>query len=216
MQISQKQLAANHRNALKSTGPGTAAAKAKVAKNAIKHGLLSRHIVIEGESQAEFNDFRAALLDDLDPVGPLEQQLADRIIASLWRLGRVRRIEVELLNNMSASDGELSGNRLPFSVRITKTYDSSPDQYVDEPVCEKEVSKPDTDKSRKHTLGEMVRADLAGSNILGKFHRYEAHIDRILYRALHELQRLQARRQGRQIDAPDVLDIDITTTPTDR
>lgn len=119
--ISQKQLQANCRNALKSTGPKTVVGKVKVAKNAVKHGLLSRHIVIDGESQAEFNNFRAVLLDDLNPVGPLEQHLADRIIASFWRLNRVRRIEVELLNNMSIPDGELSGNRFPFSVRITKT-----------------------------------------------------------------------------------------------
>jgi len=182
----------------------------KVAKNAIKHGLRSRHIVIDGESQAEFDDFRADLLGGFNPVGPLEQHLADRVIASIWRLNRVGRIEVELLNNMSAPDGELSGESFPFSVRITKTYEGSPNRYVDEPICEEPISEPDKDKLQKRTLGELVRADLAGANILSKFHRYEAHIDRVLYRALHELQRLQAKRRGQQIDAPHVLDVDIT------
>ena len=180
MQVSQKQLDANRGNALKSTGPKAAAAKARVAMNAIKHGLRSNHIVIEGESHAEFNDFHAALLSDLNPVGSLEQQLADRIVASLWRLGRIRRIEVELFNNMSIPDSEPSGRMLPFSVRITKTYEGSPDRVVETTAPEEPVSEPDKNKSRKYTLGEMVRADLAGSNILSKFHRYEAHIDRIL------------------------------------
>jgi len=31
---------------------------------------------------------------------------------------------------------------------------------------------------------------------LGKLQRYEAHLERVLYRALHELEALQARRQG--------------------
>jgi hypothetical protein len=57
----------------------------------------------------------------------------------------------------------------------------------------------------------MVRADLEGSNILSKFHRYEAHIDRILYRALHELQRLQAKRQGQLVSAPVTIDVDLKT-----
>ncbi len=209
---SQKQIEANRRSALKSTGPKTLETKAIVSKNAVKHGLLSRHIVIEGESQAEFNDFRASLLGDLNPVGPLEQHLADRIVASFWRLNRVRRIEVELINNMSIPDGDLSGRSLPFLVRITKTYEGSPDQFVDEPVCEEPVSESDSDKDKlqKRTLGEVIRVDLAGSNILSKFHRYEAHIDRILYRALHEIQRLQSARYGGPVSIPAALDLNIS------
>ena len=129
-------------------------------------------------------------------------------MASFWRLNRIRRIEVELLNSMSIPDGELSGGKLPFTVRITKTYAGSPDRFVDEPVCEEPVSESDN-KLQKRTLGEIMRADLAGANILSRFHRYEAHIDRVLYRALHELERLQAKRRGQQIDAPHVLDVDV-------
>ena len=153
------------------------------------------------------------MLGDLNPIGPLEEHLADRIVASFWRLSRVRRIEVELLNNMSIPDGDLSGRSLPFLVRITKTYEGSPDQFVDEPVCEEPVSESDSDsdkdKLQKRTLGEVIRADLAGSNILSKFHRYEAHIDRILYRALHEFQRLQAKRRGQPVSAPVTIDVSL-------
>ncbi len=205
--IGQKQLQANRRNAIKSTGPKTTTGRTKVAKNAVKHGLLSRHIVIDGESQAEFNDFRADLLGGFNPVGPLEQHLADRVIASIWRLNRVGRIEVELLNNLSVADGGTSAGQLPFTVRITKTYEGSPNRYVDEPICEEPISEPDKDKLQKRTLGELVRADLAGANILSKFHRYEAHIDRVLYRALHELQRLQAKRLGQAVSAPVSIDV---------
>ena len=207
--ISNKQLQANRRNAAKSTGPRTSAAKAKVAKNAIKHGLRSRHIVINGENQAEFDDFRADLLGGFNPVGPLEQHFADRVIASIWRLNRIGRIEVELINNLSVADGSPSAGQFPFTVRITKTYEGSPNRYVDEPIFEDPVSEPDKDKLQKRTLGESVKADLAGDNILSRFYRYEAHIDRVMYKALHELQRLQAKRLGQSVSAPVSIDVSL-------
>ena len=40
-----------------------------------------------------------------------------------------------------------------------------------------------------------------------ELHRYEAHIERGMYRALHELQRLQAARQGQSVPVPIALDI---------
>ena len=42
-----RQLEANRRNALRSTGPRTAAGKAVVRDNALKHGFLSRHLINE-------------------------------------------------------------------------------------------------------------------------------------------------------------------------
>ncbi len=211
MKISKKQLAANRRNAAKSTGPKASAAKAKVAKNAIKHGLRSHHIVIDGESQAEFDDFRDDLLSGFNPVGPLEQHLADRVIASIWRLNRIGKIEVELINNLSVADSGPSADTLPFTVRITKTYEGSPNRYVDEPIYEEPVSEPDKDKLQKRTLGEVIRSDLAGDNILSRFYRYEAHIDRVMYRALHELQRLQAKHLGQSVSAPVSIDVSLNT-----
>ena len=50
----------------------------------------------------------------------------------------------------------------------------------------------------------------AGPNTLGKFRRYEAHIDRTLYKALHELQRLQAARLGHKVLAPLAIDVDVS------
>ncbi len=109
--ISEKQLQANRSNALVSTGPKTAAGKEKVSQNARKHGLLSKHVVISDESQAQFNRFRQELLDHLEPVGSLEEVLADRIAAAIWRLHRAGRIEVELLENIYLSEIRSSSNK---------------------------------------------------------------------------------------------------------
>lgn len=42
---------------------------------------------------------------------------------------------------------------------------------------------------------------------LDKLARYEAHLERSTFKSLHELQRLQAAREGRSVPAPAVLDV---------
>ena len=54
----EAQINANRQNAKKSTGPKTAKGKAKVARNAIKHGLCSLEAVIRGEEQEEYERHR--------------------------------------------------------------------------------------------------------------------------------------------------------------
>ena len=49
---------------------------------------------------------------------------------------------------------------------------------------------------------------------LEKIQRYEAHLSRQFYRALHELQRLQAARRGLRPPAPLAVDVDIAGGPT--
>jgi hypothetical protein len=47
------------------------------------------------------------------------------------------------------------------------------------------------------------------SDRLQLFSRYETCLDRMLHRALHELQRLQARRAGADLPPPLVVDVDV-------
>jgi hypothetical protein len=140
---SQKQIEANRKNSLKSTGPATPEAKAIVSANAVKHGLRAQHTVIDGESQAEFNEFRDESIRHFAPVGFLEQLLTDRITAAFWRLRRVARIEVELFNYLQQPKPTLPTNPCnndtqnytsPVHLKVIKTYpaDSSSkrlDQY---------------------------------------------------------------------------------------
>ena len=63
----------NRENALKSTGPKSQKGKTIVKWNALKHGLLSKEIVIETgdgkESKAEFKALLTQLHQDLQPQG---------------------------------------------------------------------------------------------------------------------------------------------------
>ena len=49
---------------------------------------------------------------------------------------------------------------------------------------------------------------------LDKISRYEAHLERCLYRALHELQRLQAARDG-LVPPPMAVDVNVNSTTTE-
>ncbi|UCC30692.1 MAG: hypothetical protein JSU86_00140 [Phycisphaerales bacterium] len=96
--VSEKQLKANRRNALKSTGPRTPEGKERSSRNALKHGLLAREVVIRdgdgAENPAEFDALYERFVDELQPVGVLEEALVERIAVSHWRLRRALRFEV--------------------------------------------------------------------------------------------------------------------------
>jgi hypothetical protein len=51
------------------------------------------------------------------------------------------------------------------------------------------------------TLGRAFIADASGANAFPKLARYESNIERALFRALQELQRLQSARLGNSQDA---------------
>src|SRR5204863_2313408 len=58
---STKQIEANRRNSLKSTGPKTPEGKAVASLNNLRHGLRARTVVLPGEKSEEFH----RLCDDL-------------------------------------------------------------------------------------------------------------------------------------------------------
>ncbi len=89
-----RQIAANRRNAVRSTGPRTVAGKRTSRLNALTHGASALTPVVPGvESEADWQDHRAGILASLQPVGRLELALADRVVLLLWRLDRLARYE---------------------------------------------------------------------------------------------------------------------------
>ena len=93
---SDQQIEANRRNAQLSTGPRSAEGKARVALNAVRHGLSGKQMVLPGEDPAEFDQFREAFFNDLNQQGALEQMLVEKLVADAWRLRRVPAMEVTL------------------------------------------------------------------------------------------------------------------------
>jgi hypothetical protein len=91
-----KQIEANRRNALKSTGPKTAAGKAAVRLNPLRHGLRARDVILPDEDPEEFH----RLCDDLEaewqPRTRTEQFYLEQMAVSQWKLTRVDWGEADL------------------------------------------------------------------------------------------------------------------------
>ena len=93
----KRQIAANRRNARRSTGPRSAAGKAASSANALRHGLAAaRAVVLPDEDGEAYERLRQGVIADLDPAGALQEALAQRIVVLLWRLDRAARLEAEL------------------------------------------------------------------------------------------------------------------------
>src|SRR5580698_10793270 len=90
---SEKQIDANRRNALLSTGATTAAGHNHSRMNAVRHGLTGQVTTMTDEDRAAHDQFSSALLKDLAPEGAMETQLAQRVATDSWRLNRISAIE---------------------------------------------------------------------------------------------------------------------------
>jgi hypothetical protein len=128
-------------------GPKTAAGKARIALNAITHGISSTRLVVPGESNTAWAANRTAIVDALAPVGPVETALAERVASAVWRLQRVVA-------------------------------------YEEAAIAEREHLETASARLLPHPLD------------IDKIIRYEAHLARQFYQALHELESMRAARRG--------------------
>ncbi len=198
------QIETNRRNSQKSTGPKTRAGKAASKMNSVKHGLLAQEVAVHGEDPVEFAGVLESLVDEFQPQGPLEEQLVERVAACSWRLRRVYRIEAGILTHEA----------------LTIEHDRARDEVGKFEVTDSEIRLPSFNKThitneKQHSrattrlektahllqedtlaLGAAFKHDALYGGAISKLSRYEAGIERSLYKALHEVQRVQAARQN--------------------
>ncbi len=217
----RKQLEANRRNAIKSTGPRTRAGKALSSRNALKHGLCAEQVLLPNEDEGEYERLGEQLIDDFSPVGALETTLVQTLAADLWRIGRIRKIEVGVLAwqlheiepnrayERAESYEDFAGPSMDLSMDSTIITDR---EKYDEAMAAHSRAEAEQRKEIP-TLGQAFLNDANGPNALSKISRYEAAIWRSIYRTLHELQRLQAARSGAEVSAPAVVDLNVDVSP---
>src|ERR1700688_1711192 len=92
-----RQIEANRRNALKSTGPSTEEGKCRSRRNAIRHGLCAETVIEMVEGAEDYRAFEAAIIADYDAQTAVERELVLRLASLLWRLRRATSIETDLL-----------------------------------------------------------------------------------------------------------------------
>ncbi|MBV8772194.1 MAG: hypothetical protein JO166_07680 [Deltaproteobacteria bacterium] len=206
-----RQIAANRRNAQRSTGPRSAAGKARVSMNPLKHGLTAREVVLPNESPEEFDSFRSGLLAEIAPVGNLEGALAEEIVIYLWRRRRVAIFEAalyrrglqELIVEKAAEVCRGYETEIQLNA-LLKVSASDHEAYQD---AEKSL------ESARAVLDEpsfnLTRILERSAGTFSNLWRHEVLLSRALNRTLHELQRLQAARTGEHVAAPSVVDVNI-------
>ncbi|OHB54888.1 MAG: hypothetical protein A2173_03350 [Planctomycetes bacterium RBG_13_44_8b] len=177
---SEAQIIANRCNAQKSTGPRTCKGKMVISKNSLKHGLTARQDVIFSESQADFVLYRDRMLDELDPIGPMESMLAERIVSLSWRLTRVIRIQNQTIDAMDAKNKSDPLAKLAQSMLLRYTGQSQDGA---------------SDSNGELALGRLAIKDFSNARVLERQLMYERRLEHSLYKTILELQRLHVMRR---------------------
>src|SRR6201997_2223127 len=90
---SVRQIEANRRNALLSTGPLSEEGKRKSRQNAVRHGLTAETVIDALEDAEDYAAFEMAITTDYDAQSAAERELVLRLASLLWRLRRATAIE---------------------------------------------------------------------------------------------------------------------------
>src|SRR5438552_11359672 len=93
---SYRQIEANRRNALKSTGPKTPEGKQRSRCNAVRHGLTAETVIGALEDAEDYKAFEAAITADYDAQSAVQRELVLRLASLLWRLRRATTMETGL------------------------------------------------------------------------------------------------------------------------
>jgi hypothetical protein len=107
-----KQIAANRRNAQRSTGPSTAEGKSASSRNSLATGLYAAaETVLPHEDPKALTALAAEYHAHYQPQSPAERCLVDCLVSDEWLLRRFRRIEGELI---SESVTRITGDTRPL------------------------------------------------------------------------------------------------------
>lgn len=215
--LSARKLRANRLNAQSSTGPRSAAGKARSAQNATSHGVFCKHLVLPGEDPELFREFRNALLQNLLPQDWLECSLADQYVEARWKLRRVQEGEkfihevlaevfedraAEQLDGIEASIDDDSSESIHFSID------------ADDP---RPFESPERRSARRERL-QRVRSgaipacvtmiesfsDPEDAGVWDRLSRYAQRLENSALRAMRELRRHreEKRQHGFPVESP--------------
>jgi hypothetical protein len=109
--VSELQLAANRANAKLSTGPTSPTGKAKSARNNFRHGLTQNEgdiILLETESQDDYNEALLAFLDEWKPATATERDLVERLAGRQWLRRRAMKLQKLHLNPVTGEINDIA------------------------------------------------------------------------------------------------------------
>jgi hypothetical protein len=199
-----RQIEANRRNALKSTGPKTEAGKQASRCNAVRHGLTAETVLSALEDAEDYKAFEAAITADYDAQSAVERELVLRLASILWRLRRATTMETGLfeiqaqhLHDYRQDSQLLSHSREVIHTMLRRAGSASGDAaslsaLSNMPTLSHSGMKADA------TAVEFARCFLRLANLpnfaLDRLSRYEATLWRQVGRILHALETLDRRK----------------------
>jgi hypothetical protein len=177
---SLRQIEANRRNALHSTGPRTQSGKNRSRRNAIRHGLCAETVITAIEDIDDYRDFEKAVIADYDATTAVERELTLRVASLLWRLRRASSIETGLFQVQT--ELSLEKDRMSQAAAGVEGLPSAM------------TARSQTDPQCEITSCFLLLANADGQ-ALASISRYEAALWRQLRQTLFTLQRLSRRRR---------------------
>jgi hypothetical protein len=191
---SQERLIANRANALKSTGPKTPEGKAASKMNAVKHGILSREVLVSREDHQELTALQEWFQEDLQPVGPMEVMLVDQIVATHWRLRRLLAAESgEIQREANMRQASARSSALPPDLEDTAAGCKLLQTYLSDTLLAVEQDGELTQESVSHfscrlgALSSTVKRELM-----------ELHFDQSLLKAHSDAEEAPQREKRKQ------------------
>ena len=105
---SLRRILSSRANGRLSRGPLTQEGKQRASRNGVRHGLLSRCLVLDIESSDAFDDLLSQLVERLQPADGMELGFIEEMAASYWRMRRAWAMETRSLQKRLAAqpDGD--------------------------------------------------------------------------------------------------------------
>jgi hypothetical protein len=181
-----RQIEANRRNALKSTGPKTVAGKEQSRCNALRHGLTAETVIGALEDAEDYKAFEAAITADYEAQSAVERELVLRLASVLWRLRRATTMETGLF--------EIQAEQL-------RGYRQNRQVLPDSDVIHAVFRRTDSDTASNNSIApavEFARCFLRTANLpnfaIDRLSRYEAALWRQAGRILLSLNALDRHK----------------------
>jgi hypothetical protein len=201
---SVRQIEANRRNALKSTGPKTEAGKQASRCSAVRHGLTAETVIGALEDAEDYKAFEAAIIADYDAQSAVERELVLRLASLLWRLRRATTMETGLFEIQAKHlrDYRQNSQLLPNSRDIIHAVFQRADTVSAHAASDNAVSNrepvPRSAMNADATAVEFAQCFLRLANLpnfaLDRLSRYKATLWRQVGRTLFALDALDRRK----------------------
>ena len=175
---SRKQIAANRRNGRKG-GVKTPEGKTISRLNARKHGIFAT--ALTPEDSEELHGIERQLVEEMQPVGRVEEILVEKLALTYLQLQRCARAEAE------------------YHIRTWEEPDPDTDSYAFQKLVERTRRGQHASPFRSASFSSMV-------NLVGL---YDKRLTSQFLRLLHEIERLQRIRAGENVPAPLTGDVTI-------